>query len=129
MRISRAILAAAAVIGLLAACWIGSEVYYAKSISPSGVRTVADHFHHFGEPRRIIQFQHDGRTYYELSGDTHKIPALALPSSPPAYIYDDSGKFVAWCSDPGDQPAFRELWPTTNAQLVDSATFRKKYDH
>ncbi|MEI8289306.1 MAG: hypothetical protein WCH99_07520 [Verrucomicrobiota bacterium] len=129
MRISRDILVATAVIGMLATCWIGSEIYYAKSISPSGVRTVADHFHRFGEPHRITQFQHQGATYYELSGIAHKVPALAFPSSPPAYIYDDSGKFVAWCSDPGDRPAFRELWQMTNAQQVDIATFRKKYDH
>ena len=111
---------------------IGSEIYYASCIRPRGIVTVADHFHRFGVPRRITALHRDGGTYYELSGFTRKqsgfaLPILALPSSPPAYVYDESGKFVDWCSDPGDQPAYRERWSRTGAQPVEPATFRQKY--
>jgi len=109
--------------------WVASEVYYARSMSPSGVHTVADHYRRFGEPGRITRFERDGVAYYELSGISRRFPtlALALPSAPPAYIYDESGKFVEWCSDPGDQPDFRGRWPVTGGQLVDPSTFRHRY--
>ena len=55
---------------------VGSEIYYAASIRPDGVQTVADHFRRFGEPRRITQLQRDGGTYYELSGITRKTRSL-----------------------------------------------------
>lgn len=117
---------------LLIAYWVGSENYYASSIRPHGVQTVADHFRRFGEPGRITQLQRDGGIYFELSGFTRKkpvlaLPGLALPSSPPAYVYDESGKFGDWCSDPGDQPAYRVRWPQTGTQPVEPTTFRQKY--
>ena len=121
----KAILAAVVIIPV--SLWVTSEVYYARSMSPSGIQTVADHFRRFGEPQRIKRFQRDEVAYYELSGISRKLPTLALPSSPPAYIYDESGKFVDWCSDPGDQPSFRGRWPASGGQLVDLPTFRQRY--
>jgi hypothetical protein len=128
----RTILGWTLVILLPIAYLVGSEIYYASTIRPRGVQTVADHFLRFGEPRRVFQLQRDGHTYYELSGITRKrsslaLPVLALPSSPPAYVYDESGKFVDWCSDPGDRPAFRAHWPRTGAQPIEPVTFRQKY--
>lgn len=111
---------------------IVSEVHYASSIRPTGVRTVADHFRHFGSPHQITRLKLGSRIYYELSGVTLKqsslsYPLLALPSAPPAYVYDEEGNFVDWFSDPGDQPAYREHWPNSEAQPVELAAFQRKY--
>ena len=130
MRFRRHILVAAAIIGVMVTVWFGSEFLYLRSISPTGVVSVADHFHRLGEPLRIVQFQRDGATYFELIGVAHSgFHPLAAPSAPPSYIYDEFGRLVEWCSDPGDQPAFRMRWPQTNTQPIDIATFRKKYEH
>ena len=112
--------------------WIGSEVYYAARIRPKGVRTLADHYRRFGEPRRITSFQRGGTNFYELSGHISRaraggIPLLVFPSSPPAYVYDQTGALVDWCSDPGDQPSYRARWPQTGTQPVEPATFRAQY--
>ena len=118
------------IVGILLApvlLWVGSEVYYASSIRPHGVRTLADHYRRFGEPRRIFRLQRDGTNYYELSGRTGGFPVLAFPSSPPAYVYDEAGTLVDWCPDPGDRPAYRRSWPRTGSEAVDLLVFRQKY--
>lgn len=102
---------------LLFGAWLGSELLYASRINPTGVRTVKDHFQRFGEPQFVYEVQHDGSTFYEIIGSAPSL--LALPSSPPAYIYDPQGRFVAWCSDPGDQPAFRRAWRRLTVQPLD----------
>jgi hypothetical protein len=88
---------------------------------------VADHFRHFGEPSSIVQLKRDGAIYYELSGRMYSFPVLVFPSSPPVYIYDESGKFVEWCSDPGDQIEFRERWLRIDARPIVISSFRHKY--
>jgi hypothetical protein len=119
-----------AMIGLLLSpvlLLFGSEVYYASSIRPRGVQTVADHYRRFGEPRRILQLQRGGTNYYELSGRAPGLAVLATPSSPPAYVYDEAGRFIDWCPDPGDRRAYRERWPQAGSQPIEPAMFRKKY--
>ena len=129
MRINRETLICTILAGLLLAYLIGSEVHNARGIAPKGVGTVADYLRRFGEPRRIRRFQQNGQEYYELTGALPGLMVTATPSSPPAYIFDISGKFVSWCSDPGDIPSFRNCWPMTNAQPVDPAAFRRQFDH
>jgi len=108
--------------------WLGSELYYASSIRPRGVRTLADHYRRFGEPRRISQVLRDGTNYYELSGRMSSFPLLAFPSAPPAYIYDEGGRLVDWCPDPGDRPAFRQHWLRASVQPVEPSGFRQKHE-
>ncbi|MGA2243799.1 MAG: hypothetical protein ABSH48_02275 [Verrucomicrobiota bacterium] len=129
MHIRSIIVVGSVVIGALVACRIGAEVYYVKSITPRGVLTVADHFRRLGEPLRIVEFTRDGATYFEFIGVPHGFHALVTPSAPPSYIYDESGKFVEWCSDPVDQPAFRKRWPLTKTVPIDIAAFGKKYEN
>jgi hypothetical protein len=102
MRFRREILVIVAVIGGLATYWIGSEVHYARSISPKGVATVRDFFGRFGEPRRIRMVERDGKSYYEFTGQLPGSWSCAFPSAPAAYVFDEQGRFAAWCRDPGD---------------------------
>ena len=127
MRRWREILVTVAIIGGLAAYWIGSEVHYARRISPKGVATVHDFFQRFGEPRRIRIVERDGKSYYEFSGQLPGSWSAAVPSSAPAYVFDEQGQFVAWCRDPGDAPSHRRAWPLQSTNQVEVGVIRQKF--
>jgi hypothetical protein len=107
--------------------WIGSEAWYAQSKNPHGIETVRDFYEHFGTPSRIHEFHREGAAYYELRGALPPFYVLALPSEPPAYIYDSSGAFVEWCSDPGDSTIYQQRWPYASRIPLDADAFRQRY--
>ena len=112
---------------LLPASWIGSEIHYAVRIRPTDIHTVADHCRRFGEPRFVYEVARGGSNYYEFSGfPPAGPPVLAFPSSAPAYIYDSKGRFVTWCSDPGDEPNHRKTWPRVSTTSIDIQTVRQR---
>lgn len=106
---------------------IGSEMYYAHSISPRGISTVRDYFDRFGEPHRICVVQRDGRDYYEFSGHLPSGFVWAFPSAPPAYVFDEQGRFTAWCSDPGDIPSHRQTWQLQSTNHIEMGVIRKQF--
>lgn len=111
-----------------AALMVG-EWLYARRIHPDGVTNITEHFERLGPPQQIHRIGRRDGIYYYLSGfpDGHP-PLLALPSSPPAYIYDHRGHFVTWCSDPGDRcPGWFDTWPTDPKARLDIHTFRKQF--
>lgn len=103
--------------------WIASEIYYARSKRPLGVSTLSDFYQRFGQPARVHELHRDGVKYYELSGHLPQPWVFAVPSSRPAYIFDESGRFVEWCSDPGDSSHYFERWPQSARSALDPATF------
>jgi hypothetical protein len=118
------------VILLLITYVIGSELYYLQSISPRGVSTVHDFFERFGEPRRIRMIQRGGQSYYEFSGfSRRRLPVfvVAMPSGPPAYVFDEHGQFTTWCSDPGDVPSYRATWPLQSTNQVETGTVKERF--
>jgi hypothetical protein len=121
----REILGAAAIIVTLLAYSIGSEIYYRRTISPKGILTVNDFLERFGEPRRIRMVTREGRSYYEFTGHLPSPWLAAVPSAPPAYIFDEQGQFSGWCSDPGDAPSYRRTWPLLSTNAVDLTVVRK----
>ena len=106
---------------------IGSEVFYARSISPEGVRDVAGYFQRFGEPRSVRLVERDGQTHYEFSGRLPARLTLAMPSAPPAYVFDAQGRFVEWCPDPGDTPSYRSRYPLGVTGKVDAPEVRRRF--
>ena len=108
--------------------WLRSEANYARSIEPAGIRNVAEHFQRFGAPQLIYRIEREGATYYCLSGfPDGKVPVLALPSAPPAYLYNGRGEFLDWCSDPGDRcPGWWDKWQGRNPR-VELETFRNEF--
>ncbi|MHA3773317.1 hypothetical protein ACXR0O_17425 [Verrucomicrobiota bacterium sgz303538] len=127
MRRWREIVMTVAIIGGLAAYWIGSEVHYARSISPKGIATVQNFFERFGEPRRIRMVERDGKSYYEFTGQSSGSWSAAVPSSRPAYVFDEQGQFVTWCPDPGDAPSYRRTWPLQSTNPVEVGVVRRKF--
>ena len=98
---------------------IGSELYYARSISPRGIVTVHDYVDRFGQPPRVQIVEQRGRSFYEFTGQLPPAYVLAIPSAPPVYVFDEQGRFVSWCRDPGDTPEYRRLWPLKGEDDVD----------
>lgn len=127
MRLRRDIFVAAAIIGGIAAYWIGSEVYYARSISPKSISTVREFFDRFGEPPRIRMVERGGQSYYEFTGRLPSRWLFAFPSAPPVYVFDEQGRFAGWCSDPGDAPSYRSTWPLQSTNQVEVGVVRQKF--
>jgi hypothetical protein len=121
------ILVTVAIIGGLAAYWIGSEIHYARSISPKGIATARDFYDRFGEPRLIQMVERDGKSFYEFTGQLPSSWSAAVPSSAPAYVFDEQGQFVAWCRDPGDAPSHRRSWPLQSTNQVQLEAVRQKF--
>ena len=127
MRRGREILMVAAILGVLATYWIGSEIHYLRRISPKGITTVRDFFDRFGEPRRVRMLQREGKSYYEFTGQLPGSWSVAVPSAPPAYVFDEQGQFTTWCRDPGDAPNYRRSWRLQSTNHIEVRMIREKF--
>jgi hypothetical protein len=120
------LVSAVAIVGL-AIYWIGSEVHYARSISPKGISTVSEFFDRFGEPRCVRMVQRNGQNFYEFTGHLPGLGSAAVPSAAPVYLFDERGRFVAWCGDPGDAPSYRLTWPLQSTNQVEIDLVRERF--
>lgn len=106
---------------------IQSEVAYARLKDPAGIATVADFYKRFGNSRGATVILVSGSEYIELTGPLPAGWSLAFPSSPPAYVFDASGSFIAWCSDPGDTPTWRRRWPVVNGSALSDEEVQQRF--
>ncbi len=64
-----------------------------------------------------LTWQSGAEDFVELPGDTHLMAfgrgAGLVPSGPSAYVFDASGRLVAWTYDLGDNDAFNKKWSVT----------------
>jgi len=101
---------AVAVLVCLLAVWMYAEKKSAQAVRPpaSGTNLVA-----FLETQPAVnsvrKFIQNGKLHVEVIGKPH-VSALSLPSGSPAYIFDETGVFVDWCRDLGDNPSFVRKW-------------------
>jgi hypothetical protein len=91
---------------------IASEMAYAHLKRPDNITNVSDFYSRFGTSGGTRAISVNGFEHIEISGPLPPPWSLALPSSRPAYVFDETGRFVDWCSDPGDNPSWRSKWPT-----------------
>ena len=113
---------AAPIIGLLSLLgfFLHSEATYARLKDPAGIATVADFYQRFQISSRASIVRVDEIEYICLTGPLPPNWSLALPSSPPEYVFDQQGTFVDWCSDPGDTPSWNRKWmPNVKTPLSD----------
>ncbi len=115
----REVLYVVVLLGGVLCYYIGSEVYYSKTMAPVGVRTLADYVGRFGTPERVFTVVRGGHRYYELVGRRPPAWCIAVPSGLPRYVFDDTGAFQEWCMDPGDSPDYHVRWPRESTNLVD----------
>lgn len=126
MRIRSDFIGSAAIIGALVVFWISEEAHYTQSISPEGISTVRDYFSRFGEPVSVRRIALTNQTCYEFTGRSPSTYWLVLPSAPPAYIFDQNGRFITWCKDPGDRPSHRLKWPLEGTNQIEISVVRQK---
>ena len=94
------------VILLLIATWIATEwLMYRRTVPPSNVANI-DSF---------LKWRPSTEQFTILASDNRHLmatgaPSGVLPSGSSAYVFDDSGKLVAWSADIGDDPKFDEKW-------------------
>ena len=129
MNAAKIVFSLVALFFLFQALSIWSWNQYVKCLQPKGIVKVSDYFDRFGEPRSIVVIQLNGSNYYRIVGKFPNCPsgALALPSSYPAYLFDESGHYVSWCTDPGD---IGYLWPKGwdgMGSLVELKSFEKEF--
>ena len=122
----RRIIISLAIIGGLVFCWIGSEVYKERSISPRGVTSARDFFARFGDPQHILMVERNGQSYYEFVGRLPSGMVLAPPSAPPVYFFDEQGRLVGWDRDPGDSSSDHQAW-TLLTNEVEVGLVRQKF--
>ena len=65
-----------------------------------------------------------GRTFVVMHGPL----AGLVPSGPPVYVFDSTGRLVDWTTDSGDDPRFQDQWfgPNRNAREVSAADARQQ---
>src|SRR4051794_8947049 len=126
MRSRRKLITAALVAALLVIYFVGSQFYYERRISPKGLPTAREFFERFGEPRSVSVVAHDGKSYYEFAAPPPPRYLLVFASSPPVYIFDEHGLFVAWSRDPAVEPKYREQWPLQGMEEIALATVKQR---
>ncbi len=100
----------AAVVVCLLAVWIYAEKKAANAVRPpAGGTNLVAFLDTQAHPNQIRSFIHNGKVYVEVIGKP-SISPLSVPSGSPAYIFDETGAFVDWCRDLGDNPSFVRKW-------------------
>ena len=95
------------IIALLAAGWLGAECFMHWRIIPPDRAGSLDGFLRwspYGDQFKLVSL--DGHDYLIAYGSTSGL----LPSGPAGYVFDRSGKLIAWSADIGDDPIFDERW-------------------
>lgn len=118
-------------LSLVAVCAAGLGVFvwawedYGKKIAPPGKDIDMETF--LADERRpeifkTESFLHEGRKFTVVTG---KMPRgfswwISLPSGPPVYIFDDSGKLSTWVSDSGES-AWLTQWLRESTRIEEPA--------
>jgi hypothetical protein len=123
----RKIFISVAIIGGLVTCWIGSEVYYGRSISPSSISSAQDFFARFGDPQHILMVERHGQSYYAFVGRLPSGMVSATPSAPPEYFFDQQGHLVDWDRDPGDSSSYHRAYTILGTNEVEVGVVRQKF--
>jgi len=111
----------------LFACWSGD--HYREITQPTGLKSIGDYYQRFGEPTSVLKIQVKGVTYYRVVGHIPKsaFTNFRMPSSRPAYLFDEFGRYVDWCEDPGDDSyPWPKDWNSTG-EPIDLKTFEKQF--
>ena len=108
--------------------WLGSELYYSSRNSlPESVTTYHQFLETMPEPAELELVKVSGHSYLLVIGPL--AGGLALPSGPPAYVFDSTGRLVAWTLDSGEDPDFTSRWwlPSNPRRSITSEQARERF--
>ena len=86
----------------------GSIYQTQKVVLPGEVIDLKTFLEKMPMPEHAYMFERDGIQYIELQGTKPGFPAV--PSGPPAYVFDVQGNLVFWTIDVGDSTTYWSLW-------------------
>ena len=122
-RISLVIALPLALIVALICVWAGCEIYHARSSSAEGIGTYEAYRSSLPPPRAVRSITKDGQVFYVFFGPIRA--PLALPSGPPAYIFDQNGKLIDWALDSGENPRFSSMWRDHQGREIEIIEFEQ----
>ena len=99
------LLAALCAVGIGALIWAMKD--YGARIAPPGKDVDLETFFAVGPSTvRVERYLHGGKEYVVLTGKTPSCLSsmIVLPSGPPVYIFDESGKLARFVADSGESP-------------------------
>jgi hypothetical protein len=64
-------------------------------------------------PQKVERIEKEGQSYLFVTGRMSPLWIVTVPSGPPCYVFNASGRLVDWTSDVGDAPYFQEKWPSS----------------
>ena len=98
-------------LGVVAVAFLGSGLRWVWINRPMGkFSTVSEYLGSGRTPKNVSSLSTNGSTFFIAYGRMDDC-WLAIPSGPPAYVFDESGRLVAWCQDVGDSDSFDIQWP------------------
>lgn len=96
-------------IGFFVISWAVCEVRWWSINSPDGrFSNVTEYLNHGRTPARVVRVDLDDQSYVVAFSPQDSL--LAFPSGPAAYVFDERGQLVDWCSDTGENPVFQRQW-------------------
>ena len=107
------------IIATFAGFGLALEFYQRSKVElPADVRTLADFANRMPPPEKVIAFERNELTYFELIGRPR--PSFpSVPSGPPAYIFDSTGHITYWTGDVGDTPQYWNQWQNrSNSRVI-----------
>jgi hypothetical protein len=111
---------------LVIAYWIVSQIYWFLCTRPRGISNARDYFARLGDPLSIREIQVSGMYSYEFYAHAPRYLLLLPVSSPPCFVFDDSGRFFDWSPNPVNDNRFSEHWPSTGTVTVSVSEVRQK---
>jgi hypothetical protein len=110
MQNSKRLISTLLVVAAIAAFGLAMDHYQRNKVTlPKGVVTLAEFAGRMPTPEKVIAFEKDGSSYFEVIGRPR--PSFpSMPSGPPAYIFDSTGHISYWTGDVGDSPQYWKNW-------------------
>jgi len=92
-----------------------------KRLSPSSPgMSISDFAREKPAPQAIVPFEKNDRTYF---GWIAELPSWDVPSGPPIYVFDESGKMIDFTIDVGDDPSFKDNWEPLMTRSYDKENY------
>ena len=97
------------ILALLGLGWVAFTAHEVRRLSPPhSAQNLRGFLTHMPAPDRLTKIDVAGQEYLLVTG---VLPSsITLPSGPPQYVFDTSGRLVDWSMDCDDDPDFVAKW-------------------
>jgi hypothetical protein len=106
--------------------WIASQIYWFLRTRPRGISSTEDYFARFGDPSSVRKIQVGGMDFYEFYVHAPRYLLLLPVSSPPCFVFDDSGRFMDWSPNPVNDHTSSGHWPSGETVTVSVSEIRQR---